>query len=69
MMDVVSTERIVGALFPKQPIRKNPVEAIPREKVPLFSEDEMVKAIQATKNGKAPGRTGYQRNCSNEQSK
>ena len=58
MMDAASTERIVGALFPEQPIRENPVEAIPRKEVPLFSEDEMVKAIKAMKNGKAPRRAG-----------
>ena len=40
MMNAVPTDRIVGALFPEQPIRENPVEAIPREEVPLFSEDE-----------------------------
>ena len=46
MMGAASTERIVGALFPEQPTRENPVEAIPRDEVPLFSEDEMVKAIR-----------------------
>ena len=40
MMDAVSNERIVGGLFPEQPIREYLVEAIPREEVPLFSEDE-----------------------------
>ena len=69
MMEAASTERIVGALFPEQPIRENPVEVIPREEVPLFSEGEMVKAIKAIKNGKAPGRMGYQRKCSNERLK
>ena len=58
MMDAASTERIVGALFPEQPIRENPVEAIPREEVPLFSDGEMVKDIKAMKNGKAPGTDG-----------
>ena len=54
MMDVASTERIVGALFPEQLIQENPVEATPREEVPLFSQDAMVKAIKAIKNCKAP---------------
>ena len=54
MIVAASTERMVGALFPEQPIRKNPVETIPREEVPLFSEDEIVKAIKAMENGKAP---------------
>ena len=58
MMDAASTERIVGALFPEQQIRENPVEAIPREEVPLFSENEMVKDIKAMKNGKASGPDG-----------
>ena len=58
MMDAASTERNVGPLFPEQPIRENPVEAISREEVPLFSEDEMVKAIKTMKNGKAPGPDG-----------
>ena len=61
MMNAASAERIVGALFPEQPIRETPVEAIPREEVPQVSEDEMVKAIKAMKNGKA----GYQQKCSN----
>ena len=52
MMDAVTTERIVGALFHEQPIRENSVEAIPREEVPLFSKDEMIKAG-----------TGYHRKC------
>ena len=56
MMDAASTEWIVGAPFPEQPMRENLVEVIPRDEVPLFSEDEMVKAIKAMKNGKAPGR-------------
>ena len=58
MMDAASTERIVGALLPKQPIWENPAEAIPREEVPLLSEDEMIKAIKAMKTGKAPGSDG-----------
>ena len=49
---VVTTERIVGALFPEQPLWEGLVEEIPLgEKVPLFSEVEMVKAIKVMKNG------------------
>ena len=53
MMDAVSTEWIVSALSPEQPIQKNPLGAISRKEVPLFSNDEIVKAIKAMKNGKA----------------
>ena len=49
-----ATERIVGVLFPEQPIRKHPAEATPREEVPLFCKDDIDRAIKTIKNGKVP---------------
>lgn len=57
VMDSNKTENIVRTLFPSYPER---AEAVFRQdiEVPLFSEEELAKAIVSMKNKKAPGPDG-----------
>lgn len=58
LMNAEETQHIVDTLFPTHPDREERKYVVENSEIPMFTEEELLKAVSAMKSGKAPGPDG-----------